>query len=222
MKNAAALEAREQPSHSDEDLLELVAKRRDEAAFDEVYGRYAKAVYGLLRRLIGDRSEDVVQEAFTNVWRSVAGYSRERGPATGWLFAIARNAAVDALRLRASTGQSEAPGSPDDGPGPDRVASAEATFRVHAAVGGLSEREREVIELAHFEGISQSEVAARLGVPLDTVKTRTRSALAHLADRLAEQPERVCVRRQDNGDRHPTVIGDITRVGDGVLRCLPE
>ena len=77
-----------------------MAERRDEAAFDEFYGRYGKAVYAVVVRLIGDRavSEDVVQQAFTNVWRAAPGYRRERGPATGWLFAIARNAAVDALR----------------------------------------------------------------------------------------------------------------------------
>jgi RNA polymerase sigma-70 factor, ECF subfamily len=173
-------------SHSDEDLLELMAKRRDEAAFDELYRRYARAVYEVVRRLPGDhaRSEDVVQEAFASVWRAAAGYRRERGPAMGWLFAIARNAAVDALRSRAAASHSEVPDLPDDGPGPDeRASAAEEAFRVHAAVDGLPDQEREVIELAYFDGLSQSEVAARLGAPLGTVKTRTRRALAHLADR---------------------------------------
>ena len=177
-------------SRSDEDLLELVAERRDEAAFDELYGRYARAVYAVVRRLIGDhaRSEDVVQQAFTNVWRAAAGYRRERGPATGWLFAIARNAAFDALRSREAPSRWEVPDLPDDGPGPDqRASAAEEAFRVHAAVDGLPDHEREVIELAYFDGLSQSEVAARLGAPLGTVKTRTRRALAHLADRLAAE-----------------------------------
>ena len=90
----------EPSSRSDEDLLELVAERRDEAAFDELYGRYGRAVCAVVVRLVGDRagSEDVVQQAFTNVWRAAPGYRRERGPATSWLFAIARNAAVDPLR----------------------------------------------------------------------------------------------------------------------------
>jgi RNA polymerase sigma-70 factor (ECF subfamily) len=177
-------------SRGDEDLLELVAERRDEAAFDELYRRYGRAVYGVVVRLVGDRahSEDVVQQAFTNVWRAAAGYRRERGPATGWLFAIARNAAVDALRSRAAASQWQVPDLPDDGPGPDeRASAAEEAFRIHAAVDGLADGEREVIELAYFDGLSQSEVAARLGAPLGTVKTRTRRALAHLADRLAEE-----------------------------------
>jgi RNA polymerase sigma-70 factor (ECF subfamily) len=188
-RRASPLGAVELSPLSDEDLLELVAERRDEAAFDEFYGRYGRAVYAVVVRQIGDRagSEDVVQQAFTNVWRAAAGYRRERGPATGWLFAIARNAAVDALRRRAAASRWEAPDLPDDGPGPDeRVAAAEGAFRVHAAVDRLPDQEREVIELAYFDGLSQSEVAARLGAPLGTVKTRTRRALAHLADRLAD------------------------------------
>ena len=177
-------------ARSDEDLLELVAERRDEAAFDELYGRYGRAVYAVVLRLVGDRShsEDVVQQAFTNVWRAAAGYRRERGPATGWLFAIARNAAFDALRTREAPSRWEVPDLPDDGPGPDqRAAAAEQAFRVHAAVDRLPAHEREVIELAYYDGLSQSEVAARLGAPLGTVKTRTRRALAHLAERLAEE-----------------------------------
>jgi RNA polymerase sigma-70 factor (ECF subfamily) len=177
-------------TRSDEDLLELVAQQRDETAFDELYRRYARAVYGVVRRRLGDhpRSEDVVQEAFTSVWRAAAGYRRERGPATGWLFAIARNAAFDALRSHAAASHSEVPDLPDEGRGPDeQAAAAEDAFRVHAAVDGLPDDEREVIELAYFSGLSQSEVATRLGLPLGTVKTRSRRALARLADRLQER-----------------------------------
>ena len=188
-RRSAPLGVVERCSRSDEDLLELVAERRDEAAFEELYARYARPVYAVVRRLVGDnaRSEDVVQQAFINVWRAAAGYHRERGPATGWLFAIARNAAFDALRTREAPSRWEVPDLPDEGPGPDeRASAAEEAFRVHAAVDGLPDHEREVIELAYFDGLSQSEVAARLGAPLGTVKTRTRRALARLADRLAD------------------------------------
>jgi RNA polymerase sigma-70 factor (ECF subfamily) len=189
-RRSSPLGAVELSARSDEDLLELVAERRDEAAFDEFYRRYGRAVYTVVVRLVGDRagSEDVVQQAFINVWRAAGGYRRERGQATGWLFAIARNAALDALRSRAAPSRWEVPDLPDDGPGPDeRAAAAEEAFRIHAAVDRLPDQEREVIELAYFHGLSQSEVAARLEAPLGTVKTRTRRALAHLADRLAEE-----------------------------------
>ncbi len=190
-RRASPLGAAELSSRSDEDLLELVAERRDEAAFDEFYGRYGRAVYAVVVRLIGDhaRSEDVVQQAFTDIWRAAAGFRRDRGAATGWMFAIARNAAVDALRSRQAPSRWEVPDLPDDAPGPDERATAvEEAFRIHAAVDRLPDEEREVIELAYFHDLSQSEVAARLGAPLGTVKTRTRRALARLADRLAEEP----------------------------------
>jgi RNA polymerase sigma-70 factor (ECF subfamily) len=163
---------------SDEKLLELVAVERDPQAFDELYGRYARAIFAVVRRSVGDqgRSEDVVQEAFTNVWRAASGYRPERGSAAGWLYAIARNAAADALRQRRSVSGPE-----------EMAASGFEAFQVHVAVDGLPPRERDVIELAYFEGLSQSEIADRLGVPLGTVKTRTRSGLARLAERLAEE-----------------------------------
>lgn len=184
---ASPLGAVELSSCSDEDLLELVAKRRDEAAFDELYRRYGRAVYGVVRRLIGEHSgtEDVVQRAFTNVWRSAAGYRRERGPATGWLFAIARNAAVEALGSRVAPRRWGVSDWPDEWPGPDgRASDAEHTFRIHTAVDRLPDEERQVIELAYFDDLSPTEVAARLEAPLGTIKTRTCSALAHLADVL--------------------------------------
>ena len=175
---------------SDEDLLELVAQRRDGDAFEVLYHRYSRAVYGVVRRVVGDRgrSEDVVQEAFASVWRAAASYRRDRGSASAWLFAISRNAASDALRARAPALLADPPDQADPAPGPDdRTAAALESFTVHAAVDSLPEREREVIELAYFDGLSQSEVAARLSLPLGTVKTRTRSGLARLAERLADQ-----------------------------------
>jgi RNA polymerase sigma-70 factor, ECF subfamily len=173
---------------SDEELLELVARRRDDAAFEELYRRYARAIYGVVRKMLGDhaRSEDVVQEAFANVWRAAGGYRRERGVATGWLFAIARNAAADALRARTVQPVGDPPDVADPDPMPDeQVGAAQEAFRLHSAVDALPEREREVIAMAYFEGLSQSEVAERLDIPLGTVKTRTRSGLSRLAERLS-------------------------------------
>ncbi len=175
---------------SDEDLLERIARERDNGAFEMLYQRYSRAIYSVVRRSLSDhgRSEDVVQEAFASVWRAAAGYRRERGSASGWLFAIARNAAADALRARRAATVAEAPDQADPADGPEEQTTAQLeAFAVHAAVDTLPERERAVIELAYFSGLSQSEVADRLSLPLGTVKTRTRSGLARLAELLSQE-----------------------------------
>jgi len=125
-----------------------------------------------------------VQETFAAVWRSARSYRPERGPAAPWLYTVARNAIVD--RQRAKVEQpAEVPDTASGEPGPaDRAETAFVAWRVHRALGELPEREREVLELAYWSELSQSEVAEYLHIPLGTVKTRTRSALARLADLL--------------------------------------
>jgi RNA polymerase sigma-70 factor (ECF subfamily) len=173
------------PEATDGDLLVRVADR-DHEAFELLYQRYVRSVFGLALRRLRDRqrAEDAVQETFTAVWRSAASYRPERGPAAPWLYAVARNAIVD--RLRARTEPAADPpdvASPEPGP-PERAESSFVSWRVHRALEELPEKEREVVELAYWSGLSQSEVAEYLHIPLGTVKTRTRSALARLADVL--------------------------------------
>ena len=177
-------------SLTDEDLLERVARERDRDAFEVLYHRYARAIYSLVLRILRDRhtGEDVAQDAFAAVWRAAAGYHRGRGSAAGWIFAIARNAAIDAGRARVPLAVGELPERADPGPLPDDQAIREMeAFRVHVAVDSLPEREREVIELAYFNGLAQSEIAQQLELPLGTVKTRTRSALQRMAPMLREE-----------------------------------
>jgi RNA polymerase sigma-70 factor, ECF subfamily len=177
-------------SLTDEELLERVARDRDQAAFGLLYDRYARAVFSLVVRILRDRhtGEDVAQEAFAAVWRAASGYHRGRGSAAGWMFAIARNAAIDAGRARVPLVVGELPDRPDPGPLPDAQAIADLeAFRVHVAVDSLPHREREVIELAYFGGLAQSEIAEQLELPLGTVKTRTRSALQRMAPMLREE-----------------------------------
>jgi RNA polymerase sigma-70 factor (ECF subfamily) len=183
----ARVECVEYGSLTDEQLLGRVADHRDGEAFSELYARYSRAIYSLVSRTLRDRDagEDVAQDAFTAVWRAARSYKPERGSAVAWMFTIARNAAVDAARARRPMAYGEPPDAADPAPTPDvEVAAGMDAFRVHAAVDALPEREREVIALAYFEGLSQSEVADRLTLPLGTVKTRTRSGLARLAERL--------------------------------------
>jgi RNA polymerase sigma-70 factor (ECF subfamily) len=175
---------------SDEDLLERVARERDQSAFEMLYQRYARAIYSLVSRILRDRhtGEDVAQEAFAAVWRAAAGYHRGRGSAAGWMFAISRNAAIDASRAKVPLVVGELPDRPDPSPLPDAQAISDMeAFRVHVAVDSLPDREREVIELAYFSGLAQSEIAQQLELPLGTVKTRTRSALQRMAPMLREE-----------------------------------
>jgi RNA polymerase sigma-70 factor, ECF subfamily len=175
-----------EPRVTDGNLLERIADG-DTTAFEILYRRYARPLYGLALRMLRDRSraEDAVQETFAAIWRSAASYRPERGPGAPWLYAVARNAIVDRARARGEATFADAPESASSDAAPDeRAESAYVSWRVHRAVQDLPEREREVIELAYWGGLSQSEVAQFLDLPLGTVKTRTRTGLARLADLL--------------------------------------
>jgi RNA polymerase sigma-70 factor (ECF subfamily) len=161
----------------------------DRGAFEVLYSRYSRPVFGLALRRLGDRgrAEDAVQETFASIWRAARTYKPERGPGGPWLYAVARNAIVDRSRARSETPvETPEEESLADGP-PDQAEANWITWRVHRALEELSPNERSVIELAYWSGLSQSEVAEYLGIPLGTVKTRTRAALARLAGVLEEE-----------------------------------
>ena len=170
---------------SDGELIQR-AGTGDRAALEQLYARYARPVFGLALRRLGDRgrAEDAVQETFISIWRSAKTYRPERGSGAPWLYAVARNAIVDRSRAKSDI-PAEVPDEAAAESGPDdRAEQSWTRWRVHRALEELSEREREVIELAYWRDLSQSEVAESLGIPLGTVKTRTRSGLQRLADIL--------------------------------------
>ena len=173
---------------SDGDLIQRVGSG-DRNAFDALYRRFARPVFGLALRRLGDRgrAEDALQETFTSIWRSASTYRPDRGPGAPWLYAVARNAIVDRGRSRVET-PADPPEEAAADPGPPEHAEASwLSWRVHLALQDLPDNERTVLELAYWSGLSQSEVATFLDIPLGTVKTRTRSALARLADALDEE-----------------------------------
>ena len=173
---------------NDGELIQRIAQR-DQGAFEDLYNRYARAVFGLALRRLGDRgrAEDAVQETFASIWRSAGTYRPERGPGAPWLYTVARNATVDRSRERIET-PSEVPDEATAEAGPaDQTEQNWLAWRVHSALQELPEREREAITLAYWSGLSQSEVAEHLNIPLGTVKTRTRSGLARLAELLDEE-----------------------------------
>jgi RNA polymerase sigma-70 factor, ECF subfamily len=177
---------RVQAAESSDDELILRTGSGDRVAFELLYRRYARSVFGLALRRLGDRAraEDAVQETFASIWRSAKSYKPERGPGAPWLYAVARNAIVDRSRARVEPPVE----TPDEatleaGP-PEQTEQSWVAWRVHRALEELPKHEREVIALAYWSGLSQSEVAGFLGIPLGTVKTRTRAGLSHLADLL--------------------------------------
>jgi RNA polymerase sigma-70 factor (ECF subfamily) len=187
-REVATIHAVSTQAPTDEQLLERIGLR-DSDAFELLYRRYSRAVLGIALRRLGDRgrAEDAVQETFTSIWRAAKTYRPERGAAAPWLFAVARNSIADRGRARREP-PAEAPDEPSLEAGPaEQAEQSWVAWRVHRAIETLPANERELIELAYWSGLSQSEIADLVGIPLGTVKTRTRSALARLADVLEEE-----------------------------------
>jgi RNA polymerase sigma-70 factor (ECF subfamily) len=171
-------------------LVERVAAGEMDAAA-ELYDRYAAQVYALARRIVrndGD-AEDVVQEVFSQAWRTADRYDSRRGSVVGWLLTITRTRAIDKIRARQArpdTGGAALPAglAAADPSQPDVLVAAEQASRVRAALLELPAPQRTALELAYYEGLTQSEIADRLSEPLGTVKTRMRTALSTLRARL--------------------------------------
>jgi RNA polymerase sigma-70 factor (ECF subfamily) len=181
---------------SDDDLAASAA-HGDAAALEALYDRYSAAVMGLSVRILGDSAaaEEIVQETFWRLWRSMTDYRAERGSMQNWLFTIARNLAIDALRRRSTHPQTVQDNAdtpllerlPD--PHSDVVEAVWLSFQrdgVRRALAELPEAQRRVIELAYFGGLTRQEIAAATGEPLGTIHTRARLALKKLSETLLE------------------------------------
>lgn len=152
----------------------------DEAALAALYDRYAGVLYGFALRRLGDheRAEELVQRVMTRVWRFAERYDPERGQVSTWVFAIARTAVAD-LQRDVFRRRRIAEAAPPD-VGDDELEQLLLSEAVRVAFDRLSHEHREVLHLAYFQGLTQSEAAARLGLPLGTVKSRTYYALRAL------------------------------------------
>ncbi len=167
----------------------------DSQALAEFYDLHAGLVNGLALRIVRERgdAEDVVQEVFVQAWRQAARFDAARGTPEAWLCTIARSRALDKLRRRAARredARDEAPEAPSRETARTATPQTELSLAVRQALRGLSDDQRAALELAYYEGLSQSEIALRLGEPLGTVKTRIRTAMLRLRTRCSHDPGR--------------------------------
>jgi RNA polymerase sigma-70 factor (ECF subfamily) len=171
-------------------LLRLLKK--DVGAFEQLYDRHSRLVYGLVLRILQQAStaEEVVQDVFLQLWRNAAHYDSSRGSFVPWLCTLARNRALDQLRLK-SERQRRREDQPEELP--TTVVSPEyeklidekrRAERVRALMASLAPQQKKAIELAYFEGLSHSEIAAALKQPLGTVKSWIRNGLLRLKEGL--------------------------------------
>ena len=177
------------------DLLLLIQQvaEGDQSAFTAFYEATKKIVFGLVVRVVTDRAvaEEVLLDVYTQAWRQARTYDIERGSPVAWLTTIARSRAIDRLRSGRYEQQNR---EPIENAGELRTSSlnpeessviSERQAMVRDALDSLSPEQREVLELAYYSGLSHTEIAARLGHPLGTVKTRTRLAMMKLRDMLS-------------------------------------
>jgi RNA polymerase sigma-70 factor (ECF subfamily) len=158
----------------------------DHAALGEVYDRYAGLVNGLALRILRNtaEAEEVIQEVFVQIWRQAERFDPARGSVEAWICTIARSRALDRLRRRTSRRED----SDEAIPGATDTPKTVEALAVRKALESLSPDQRTALELAYYEGLTQSEIAERLGEPLGTVKTRIRTAMIRLRDVLGPTP----------------------------------
>ena len=162
-------------------------KSGDQSAVAELYDRYSSVVYAVALRVLGDTgaAEDVLQEVFLQLWRNPSAFDAARGSLGAWLAVITRNRAIDSLRKRRPAIDLEdvvVSVAPDLAADADRSRAAE---KVRGVLGMMAGAQRTVLEMAYFEGMSHSEIAAKTGEPLGTIKTRIRAGLMALRKAFA-------------------------------------
>jgi RNA polymerase sigma-70 factor, ECF subfamily len=195
-KNAATLMSTPATSVpiQDPDLIRKVAQK-DKNAFGSLYDRYSQLALNLAWRILSERqeAEDVVQEAFLQIWREAVSYNPKRGTVSTWITTITRSRAIDKLRSRKARRiydpanedfQEMTERLPDKGILRDGL---DNRLLVRKAFGSLSVEQRVAIEMAYYEGMSQTEIADALREPLGTIKTRIRSGLSRLKEMLGSR-----------------------------------
>jgi RNA polymerase sigma-70 factor, ECF subfamily len=175
---------------TDEQILEAVG-RGDDDALGVLYDRFGRVAFGLAYRILRDQSlaEDAVQEAFLAVWRSADAYKRERAKPSTWILTVVHRRAVDLVRReeRRRGEPLEAAPEPTSQPADEDASLRDRRVAVQAALSELPGDQRQALELAYYGGLTQSQLAERLGVPLGTIKSRMFAGLGRLRELLTAE-----------------------------------
>lgn len=189
------------PAIQIDSLLRRVAES-DSRALGELYDATARYVFGILRRMLwsAESAEEVAQEVYLQVWRTARAFDSERGSGWSWLALLARTRAIDRIRAEGSyrtavenllaQGEESVPHAASDPPAHEAVVAGERAEWIRLALSELPGDQRRAVELAFFGGLTHREIAERTETPLGTVKTRIRSAILKIRDRLEPEMER--------------------------------
>ena len=184
------------PNSPSEEGIELIARiaRQDKTAFSRFYDLYSPLAYTFAMRILRVRSdaEDLVQEIFVQAWKNASSYNPKRGKPEAWIITMTKSRAIDKIRSlrrvdRGTPALEELSRLQTGEAGRRDAMHSEVKLTVEGAMAGLSEPQRTVLEMAYFEGLTQSEIAQRLEIPLGTVKTRIRDGLKNLRTFLKTQ-----------------------------------
>jgi RNA polymerase sigma-70 factor (ECF subfamily) len=168
--------------------LELVTalRRKDDEAFGYLYDHYAGALYSVIRQIVGDAevSNDVLQEAFVNIWRRIEQYDESKGRLFTWMLNVARNAAIDKTRSKGFQQSNKVQPLVDSDGVYASVKPGVDDYGLKRVLAKLKDEQRLLIDLSYFQGYTHEQIAKALDIPLGTVKTRIRSALTQLRNYL--------------------------------------
>lgn len=179
---------------NDVELLKSIVAR-DETALAQLYDGYRVILFGLLMRILNNReeAEDVLQEVFLQVWRRAADFDENRGRPFTWLVTLTRSRGIDRLRTLAARERVATAGAKEESEAVSDAASdvfrSEQRDLVTSALAQLPDEQKRALMLAYFDGLTQSEIATRLGAPLGTIKTRMRTGMMKLRELLAGKDE---------------------------------
>lgn len=170
--------------YSEEELIQLL-KTGDESAFSYLYDHYSGALFGVIFKITGDQplAEDILQEAFVKIWNNFSSYDSSKGRLFTWMLNITRNLTIDTLRSKSYKKQSKIQGSENAVNYAGSNVNENERFDamgIRKQTSLLKEDQKQIIDMAYFDGFTQEEISKKLGIPLGTVKTRMRAAISVL------------------------------------------